>query len=72
MDTVHRTLILPSPDRFPLPPEREASLECLLRRLHPIHELLLKRRHSDAVASRAVEVTLRVGATHLRPARRPG
>ena len=28
--------IPPRPDRFPLPPDREASLDCLLGRLHLI------------------------------------
>jgi len=33
-----------------------------LRRLHPIHYLLLRRGFSDAVASRAVDEVLRVGS----------
>jgi RNA polymerase sigma factor (sigma-70 family) len=48
-------------NHFPLTPYRKASPKCLLRRLGHIHNLLLKRGFSDAVASRAVEVVLKVG-----------
>jgi hypothetical protein len=58
--------ILPRPDRFPLPPEKEASPDCLLGRLHTIHDLLVERKKfSDAVASRAVEVVLKEGSKAL-------
>jgi len=60
-DTMHRTVILASPARLPLPPREAASMVCLLHRLHPIHDLLLKRGFSDAVASRAVDEALMVG-----------
>jgi len=72
MDTMHRNVILPSPNRFPLPPHETASLECLLQRLHPIHDLLLKRGFSDAVASRAVDVALTVGCDALSSGKAAG
>jgi DNA-directed RNA polymerase specialized sigma24 family protein len=50
---------------LPLLPHPEATLECLLSRLHRIHALLLRRGFSDAVASRAVEEVLRVGMKAL-------
>jgi DNA-directed RNA polymerase specialized sigma24 family protein len=53
------------PNRFPLLPHPTASLECLLDRLHPIHELLLRRRFTDAVASQAVDMVLDVGRNAL-------
>jgi DNA-directed RNA polymerase specialized sigma24 family protein len=55
----------PGPEDFPLPPEPEASKECLLGRLHLIHERLVSRGFSDAVASRAVDVALDVGKKAL-------
>jgi Sigma-70, region 4 len=65
VDSMHSTVILPSPERLPLPPRETASMVCLLHRLHPIHDLLLKRGFSDAVASRAVDVALMVGRDAL-------
>jgi Sigma-70, region 4 len=56
---------LSRPEGLPLPPQPAASVECLLGRLHRIHELLVRRGFSDAVASRAVEEVLRVGLKAL-------
>jgi len=62
---MHRPVILPSPERLPLPPKETASMACLLHRLHPIHDLLLKRGFSDTAASRAVDAALMVGRDAL-------
>ncbi len=61
---MQRTVILPSPERLPLPPHETASLVCLLDRLHPIHDLLLKRwfQRRRRVAGRRL-----TGAASRRP-----
>ena len=65
MDGARGNGIPPRQQGLPLPPQASASLDCLLGRLHRIHDLLLDRGFSDAVASRAVEGVLRVGMKAL-------
>lgn len=50
-----------SSEKLPLPPNPSATVDCLVGRLHRIHELLLRRRFSDHVASKAVDEVLDVG-----------
>ena len=65
-------VILPTQGRLdnsagslPLPPSSLASLDCLLGRLHRIHEQLLLRGFGDTVASRAVDAVLKIGLRAL-------